>query len=395
MPAVLVGSLSDQDDDPHVLLLVGLVNVAGPRPSTTAPANDLRWLPDFCSLAVVFAVMVVAELLVLVIVIAPTDESLPLLPRLATASAFVQWLGLVCVVCLCQLQPVLLRLAPVWAVTAAYLLVLLITLLGSALVFALDHQFNLGMTLPYDLQARFLSRNVLLAALVGAALLRYFYVLEQWRARVRAEGKARFEALQARIRPHFLFNSMNTIVSLIRSRPAEAESAVENLSDLFRAALGADNAPSTLGTELELVRHYLDIEQLRLGDRLHVEFDVADLPADLEVPTLLLQPLIENAVYHGVEQLTGGTISIRGTRADGLVRIDIRNPRPPAGSRGPGRHGVALANTRSRIEYHFGRRAGLDIDAGADYFACCVRLPDSDEAGEGRRERGEGKAHGR
>jgi LytS/YehU family sensor histidine kinase len=78
--------------------------------------------------------------------------------------------------------------------------------------------------------------------------------------------------------------------------------------------------------------------------------------------------------------MTGGTISIRGTRADGMIRIDIRNPRPPAGERGPGRHGVALANTRSRIEYHFGRRGGLDIDAGADFFACCVRLPDDSVA---------------
>jgi len=356
--------------------------------SPQAPVDDaaeLRWLPDFCSLPVVFAVMVVAELLVLVIVIAPTDGSLPLLSRLANASAFVQWLALVCVVTLCQLRPQLLRLRLPWAVAWAYALVLLITLLGSALVFALDHQFNLHLTLAYNLRTRFLSRNVLLAALVGAALMRYFYVLEQWRARVRAEGKARFEALQARIRPHFLFNSMNTIVSLIRTRPASAERAVEDLCDLFRAALGAEDAASTLGTELELVRHYLDIEQLRLGDRLQVDFDTEALPAGLSVPALLLQPLVENAIYHGIEQVAGGTVSIRGTHTDGLVRIDIRNPRPPAGARGPGRHGVALANTRSRIEYHFGRRGGLDIDAGTDYFACRVTLPYDGAEGAGDR----------
>jgi two-component system sensor histidine kinase AlgZ len=225
---------------------------------------------------------------------------------------------------------------------------------------------------------------------VAAALLRYFYVLEQWRARVRAEAKARFEALQARIRPHFLFNSMNTIVSLIRSRPAEAERAVEDLSDLFRAALGADNRPSTLGSELELVRNYLEIEQLRLGDRLNVEFDVAGLPDDLLVPGLLLQPLIENAIYHGIEQVMQGTVTIRGTRERGEIRIEIRNPRPRAGERGAGRHGVALANTRSRIEYHFDRRGGLDIDAGDDYFVCCVRLPD--ETGAGRADKPVGKA---
>jgi two-component system sensor histidine kinase AlgZ len=353
-----------------------------PAPIATAPQAP-PWLPDFCSLRVIFAVMVVTELLVLVIVIAPTDESLPLLPKVATASAFVQWLALLCVVCLCQLRPQLQRLRPVVGILAAYSLMLLVVLLGSALVFALDHQLNLGLTLPAQLQARFLWRNVLLAAIVGAALLRYFYVLEQWRARVRAEAKARFEALQARIRPHFLFNSMNTIISLIRVRPAEAERAVEDLSDLFRAALGADNKANTLGAELDLARNYLEIEQLRLGDRLHVEFDVAALPLDLQVPGLLLQPLIENAVYHGVEQMPAGTISIRGTRGGGEVRIDIRNPRPREGERGPGRHGVALAHTRSRIEYHFGRRGGLDIDAGADYFACCVRLPDETAAAKG------------
>ena len=351
------------------------MSVTGPRPNPGAEAGELRWLPDFCSLPVVFAVIVVAELLVLVIVVAPSDESQPLLPRLATASAFVQWLALVCVVCLCQLQPWLKRLSPPWAFASAYATILVITLLGSALVFTLDHQFNLDMTLPYALEGRFLSRSVLLAALVGAALLRYFYVLEQWRARVRAEAKARFEALQARIRPHFLFNSMNTIVSLIRSRPAEAERAVEDLSDLFRAALGSDTRPNTLGAEFELARTYLEIEQLRLGDRLRVEFDVAGLPEDLLVPGLLLQPLIENAIYHGIEQVANGVISIRGERGGGEIRIHIRNPRPPEGERGPGRHGVALANTRSRIEYHFGARGGLDIDAGADFFICTVRLP--------------------
>jgi two-component system sensor histidine kinase AlgZ len=195
-----------------------------------------HWLPDFCSLPVLFAVMVVAELLVLVAEIAPSDETRPLLPRLATVSVFAQWLALVCAVCLCKLRPQLERLSPWLGVLAAYALMLAITVIGSALVFEIDHQLGLNLTLPTQFQGRFVWRSAALCALLGAALLRYFYVLEQWRARVRAEAKARFEALQARIRPHFLFNSMNTIASLIRSRPAEAERAVEDLSDLFRAA---------------------------------------------------------------------------------------------------------------------------------------------------------------
>jgi two-component system sensor histidine kinase AlgZ len=344
----------------------------------TATTREERphWLPDFCSLPVLFAVMVVAELLVLVAEIAPSDETRPLLPRLATVSVFAQWLALVCAVCLCKLRPQLERLSPWLGVLAAYALMLAITVIGSALVFEIDHQLGLNLTLPTQFQGRFVWRSAALCALLGAALLRYFYVLEQWRARVRAEAKARFEALQARIRPHFLFNSMNTIASLIRSRPAEAERAVEDLSDLFRAALGRDAALSTLGAELDLMRQYLDIEKLRLGERLRVDMAVDDLPADLPIPALLLQPLVENAIYHGIQQLPeGGTVSVRGRREAGAVVLEIRNPQPPPAARAAPRHGMALDNTRARIEYHFRSRGTLAIDNGTDEFVCVLTLP--------------------
>jgi two-component system sensor histidine kinase AlgZ len=342
---------------------------------TTARHDDHpHWLPDFCSLPVLFALMVVAELLVLVVLIAPSEEARPLLPRVSVASLFVQWLALVCAVCLCKLRRWLEKLTPWLGLLAAYLLMLVVTVLGSTLVFALDHQLDLGLTLPSQFEGRFVWRSAALCALLGAALLRYFFVLQQWRARVRAEAKARFDALQARIRPHFLFNSMNTIASLIRVRPSDAERAVENLSDLFRAALGNDTASSTLGEELELVQRYLDIEKLRLGERLRVDMTVADLPADLPLPPLLLQPLVENAVYHGVQQLPeGGTVTIRGRRDGDTITIEIRNPCPP--TRVAPRHGIALDNTRARIEYHFGVRGKLGIDAGTDYFSCSVQLP--------------------
>jgi two-component system sensor histidine kinase AlgZ len=344
----------------------------------TATTREERphWLPDFCSLPVLFAVMVVAELLVLVAEIAPSDETRPLLPRLATVSVFAQWLALVCAVCLCKLRPQLERLSPWLGVLAAYALMLAITVIGSALVFEIDHQLGLNLTLPTQFQGRFVWRSAALCALLGAALLRYFYVLEQWRARVRAEAKARFEALQARIRPHFLFNSMNTIASLIRSRPAEAERAVEDLSDLFRAALGRDAALSTLGAELDLMRQYLDIEKLRLGERLRVDMAVDDLPADLPIPALLLQPLVENAIYHGIQQLpAGGTVSVRGRREADAVVLEIRNPQPPPAARAAPRHGMALDNTRARIEYHFRSRGTLAIDNGIDEFVCKIILP--------------------
>ena len=349
-----------------------------PAPATNrdSPGAATQWLPDFCSLPVQFVVVVVAELVVLIVLIAPGDETKPLLPRLTTASVFVQWLALLITVCLCQLRPQLGKVKPWLGLGAAYALMLAVTAIGSALVFSLDQQLGLGLTLPAQFQARFIWRNAALCALIGAALLRYFYVFAQWREGVRAEAKARFDALQARIRPHFHFNSMNSIASLIPQRPADAERAVENLSDLFRAALGSETAPSTLGAELDLVRRYLDIEKLRLGQRLRIELDVAALPDGMPVPALLLQPLIENAVYHGIQQLPdGGTIAIRGRRDERGVEISIHNPCPPASARGAGRHGMALANTRARIEYHFGKRGGLDVDAAADSFTCILRLP--------------------
>ena len=129
------------------------------------------------------------------------------------------------------------------------------------------------------------------------------------------------------------------------------------------------------------MRRYLDIEKLRLGERLRVDWDIDSLPLAQPIPALLLQPLIENAVYHGIQQLPdGGTIVVRGLRDAGRIEIAIRNPRPAENARLAGRHGMALANTRARIEYHFGNRGSLDVDAGPDYFACTVKLPDESPA---------------
>jgi len=337
------------------------------------------WLPNFCSSSVLLAIVVVVELLVVAILVAPSDETQALLPRLGTATLFAQWVACLCTLSLCEFRTRLGRFAPQHGVLVAYLLILAITLMCSTLVSTLDIMLGLRLTLPAPLQVRFILRNVALAGLVGAALLRYFYVMEQWRARVKAEAQARVDALQARIRPHFLFNSMNTIASLIRTEPRNAERAVEDLCDLFRAALGADNSLSTLAEEIELARRYLAIEQLRLGERLRVEIDVDDLPGKLAVPTLLLQPLVENAVYHGVQPLAeGGVVRMRGARAGAGVEITISNPRPREGERMPSRHGMALANTRSRIEYHFAWRGALIVQEGAEDFTVVLRLPDNE-----------------
>ncbi|KAJ0337717.1 hypothetical protein COL154_014290, partial [Colletotrichum chrysophilum] len=149
--------------------------------------------------------------------------------------------------------------------------------------------------------------------------------------------------------------------------PAAAERTVEDLSELFRAALGADDRPSTLGAELALVDRYLAIEQLRLGARLRVEREVDGLPLDLEMPALLLQPLVENAVYHGIQpRREGGTLRITVRLLGDAVEIAIVNPLPDAPATPRSGHG--LDNVRRRIAYHFGERGSLETQRAGEWF---------------------------
>ena len=285
-------------------------------PRATADESQHRWLPDFCSLPVLGALLLVAELVFLVVQFAPGGDALPEIAELVAGSVYVQWLALCCALALCKLRGPLMRVAPRLAPGLAYVATLLIVAFGSALVYHLDRLLELALIRSVDNPYRFVGGCVVLAALVTAAAFRYFYVQAQWQRQIRAQARAQVSALQARIRPHFLFNSMNTIASLIRSQPAAAERAVEDLADLFRAALKAGDEPSRLDVELELVRRYLDIEQLRLGTRLKVQWDLATLPDDLPVPALLLQPLVENAVHHGIQPLPEGGVVEISARAD-------------------------------------------------------------------------------
>ena len=339
-----------------------------PRPDT--------WLPDFCSLPVLFALLIVAELVVLVILLAPLGAGGPPLRRVFVDSAFVQLLAMCCAASLCRLRPVIARLTVARGVALAYGSVVAIVALGSALVYWIDHAASMGLTVPEGNALRFVGGSTLIAALVAAAAFRYFYVQAQWQRGVQAHARAQVAALQARIRPHFLFNSMNTIASLIRTRPEDAERAVEDLGELFRATLRGGEGSSTLAAEFELVKRYLAIERLRFGERLAVEWRVDALPGDLAVPPLLLQPLVENAVLHGIQPLAqGGTISIEGVADAKAVRITVRNPRPAEPPRLARGNRSAVENIRQRLFYHYGVAGRLELDEGAGYYAATLTIP--------------------
>ena len=333
------------------------------------------FLPDFCGLRMVFAVVMLSELFALILTLAQSGTSMDLWSDLALISFFMQWVGLSCAGVLCLAHRPLSRLGNDHAAMVSYLLLLIVIALLSEAAYQVGVATAIQLVRPDHTE--FLLRNITIGAIVSALILRYLYVQFQWRRRVKAEGEARVQALQARIRPHFLFNSMNTIASLIPTRPQVAEETIEDLADLFRASMSDVRQLIPLKEELVMAERYMRMEQLRMGDRLKLELEIDELPMDLMLPPLTLQPLLENTVYHSIETLPeGGTVKISGTRDNGSVEIVISNPVPVAGGavREPGHH-MAQANIRARLEAHFEHKASLQIEDDTDEYRVRIRLP--------------------
>jgi two-component system, LytTR family, sensor histidine kinase AlgZ len=224
----------------------------------------------------------------------------------------------------------------------------------------------------------FVLRNLGISVVVGAMAVRYLALQARWKRQVEAEAEARMRSLQARIHPHFLFNALNTISSLIQEKPAQAEQATLDLSDLLRSGL-SEQTHHSLQDELDLIRGYLRIEQLRLGDRLTVDWHLAeDLPLDQQLPALLIQPLVENAIIHGIARLpSGGTLRIAGeVHRRQRMRFVIENPVPAEGESDekPGNR-MALDNVAQRLALAWDEGARLKTQQEQGRFRAELVLP--------------------
>ncbi|RLJ18968.1 sensor histidine kinase [bacterium endosymbiont of Escarpia laminata] len=314
------------------------------------------FLPGFCSIRAVFAVVVTTELLAMVLTLADERPLTQFWQTLSVNSLLLQWIALGTAGMLCLLRRRLPGLGNRWAGLLAWGLLLCATVVVIEL-----SQLVSGHGLSPERHLELLLKSLGISAIIGVVVLRYLYLQYLWRQQVEAENAARLQALQSRIRPHFLFNSMNTIASLTRSNPRLAEEVVEDLADLFRASLGDVRRLSTLGRELELARQYLNVERQRLGERLRVEWDLEELPESAMLPSLILQPLLENAVYHGIEPAAeGGVVRIVGRYRRRRVNLSIRNtlPQSTATSQRKG-NSLALENVRQRLAGLFDTEAGL------------------------------------
>ena len=346
---------------------------------STTKCDDL-FLPDFCAMRMVFVVVIIAQLAAFVLALAPLD--IPLAQRwnnLGMISLYVQWCALGSCTVLCIVRPWLCGMTNIQAGIISYLLILLVIALITELAYWLIYKPGYESSQTWHIH--FLLRNIVIGAIISGPILRYFYVQNQWRRNIQAESEARLQALQSRIRPHFLFNSMNTIASLIPAEPQQAEDAVENLADLFRASLSDARNLIPLSEELELCHRYLDIEALRLGERLQQKWNIDSLPRDALVPPLLIQPLLENAIYHGIEPLTeGGTIEVAGQLENKKIALTIRNPLNQNSDQQIARgNQLAHDNIRERLTALHGKQGSLQIEADEDSYQVTIRFPYQNE----------------
>ncbi|MFT5219184.1 MAG: two-component system sensor histidine kinase AlgZ [Planctomycetota bacterium] len=338
-----------------------------------SPAQNPGYLPDFCNGEVFLRLLLVVELIAIVFALVSVGSG-NLIVLIALSSLMMLWVGLSSAALLCLLNRLGCLRSHLSSTVITVAITLSMTVLITLLSFSFDGMFRFGQTAAEPVFT--LLRNVAVASILIGMTLRYFYLQYESEMILQVQAQARLQALQARIRPHFLFNSMNTIASLTHDQPDLAEQAIENLSDLFRASLAAE-ASISLQQELELTQSYVALEALRLGDRLEFRCNMASVDDNFHLPALTLQPLVENAIYHGVEPLAeGGLVELNVTQNGGRVEISISNPLQSQ-AKGQRREGnqMAVENIRERLQIAFGGAASMTQSEAGSRYTVVLNMP--------------------
>ncbi len=335
------------------------------------------YIPNLCRPGALFLTILFGELLAFLLTLMAFGD-IHWWQVLWNASLTIQWILLSSAGLLCLLRTHLKQLSVTQVTYFSFGVIIFITFFVSIAAMAVRYQFNWQLMLFDPLSHSFLIRNITMSVMVAAAALRYFYIMHQWQLKVTSEADAQAQALQARIRPHFLFNSMNIIASLVPTQPKDAELAIENLCELFRASLNPQQTFVPLKQELELCQRYLQIEKMRLGDRLEIDINLTACPMNLNIPALSIQPLVENAVYHGIQpREEGGCVSLIGWQENGQqqIVIEVSNPLPEKHQHSSVGHGMAIANIKQRLAVLFGDQAKLEIHQTEDSHHAKLYIP--------------------
>ncbi|MDO8989964.1 MAG: histidine kinase [Sideroxyarcus sp.] len=326
-----------------------------------------KLLPNFLNLGTVLRIVLLVNGIALLGVVSQSASLADMRDSFLQGSALLQPVLLISLLLLYGLNPVLLRVA-YWQGALA------VTAVVAAVTVTLDVLGGDLFSVLGDVGAFRYTRHALVGIAVTLILLAYFRLRAL--ALSPAKQEARLQALQARIRPHFLFNTINAVLSIVRSDPKRAETALEDMSDLFRMAMNEPHEMVELSKEVELARQYLGIEELRLGERLKVHWDTQNMPPDALIPPLILQPLLENAVYHGIEPLAeGGTIDVRLYLERNEMHLEISNPvQARTKPRGDG-HKMALSNIRERLDLLFDVEAQYRVERDDGHYQVHILIP--------------------
>ena len=328
-------------------------------------------LPDFRNLGVVTRVLLAANFAGLLAALLRSATLPEVVDQFAFIATTLEPSLLATLVCLNGLSPWLRRMDYLYGAAIALLLAAVVAAAVASGLSALGlGRGDAGWSAGYALA-------------LGIALCNYFSLRE--RAFSPALAEARLQALQARIRPHFLFNSINAVLSLIRRDPRRAESALEDMAELFRSVMTDNRDLVTLDEEIALTRRYLDLEHLRLGERLVVDWRVDASCAPALLPPMLLQPLVENAVYHGIEPgIEPGRIEISVSRVGEQLRLELFNPYWPEHQHRQGNR-MALVNITERLALHFDVEASLQTSIVDQRFRILICIPWRTAGGEPKR----------
>ena len=323
-------------------------------------------LPNMHNLGVNLRILLIVNAFLALAALTLSSGFNEFLTLITSISAIAQPMLLLSLLLLYISYPVLTKLH-YWYGVVAIIIIVLLTCVSINSLFA-------QLLLFSDFNEQHSQMRTLFFVLILTLLVLYYFNLHQ-RAYSPAVAEARLQALQARIRPHFLFNSINAVLSLIRSQPKQAETALEDMADLFRVLMSENRDLVPLAQEIALCRQYLALEKLRLEDRLKIQWQIDDMPPDALIPPLLLQPLIENAVYHGIEPLAaGGVISIQIYTKRNEVHLVLTNPYSAQNKHNNGNK-MALKNIKERLTLHFDLEASLKSTQSDGSYQVHITLP--------------------
>jgi len=330
-----------------------------------AESRDEGFLPNFCRGPIVLNVIVVAQFLAIVITILSPSLTPSVFVDVFMVSLFVQWIALTSICVLCLAGPFLNGLPERRAIIMAFMLLLCITWLVGECALWLLATLDIITSARPSWYAYFHVQNLTISAIINALVLRYLMARHQLQLQTRSTERARAEILRQKIRPHLLFNSMNIIASLTRRAPTKAESAIEDMADLFRVMLDDDRDLAPIHNEISIARKYLKLERLRLDRRLKVNWTTFGLPRSARTPALILQLLLEHVVHNAVEQMSDtGVIDVRvGFEEPDTLAIELGAPYP-GDSSGEAIDTTGLENIRLRLNDHYGKRAIMRVDTG-------------------------------